>query len=115
MTTKTLTLHETAPPAPTSRFMRRAGKALASAAGALTPVTAAHAQALGGGGGAGTILGAAVHYFQTNIAADLGTLAVICVGLFMLSMRISWLIIVGVCAGIELIFNASTIASALHG
>lgn len=114
MTTNTPTLHETAPP-PASRTaaLRRAGKLLASAA-ALAPMTAAHAQAVGGGGGAGSILGAAVSYFQSNVAADLGTLAVIFVGLLLLAMRMSWLIIIGVCAGIEVIFNASTIAGALH-
>jgi len=43
---------------------------LAAAATALAPVTAAHAQAVGGDGG-GTILNSAVTYFQNNIAADL--------------------------------------------
>jgi len=48
-------------------------------------VTAAHAQAVGGGGGGGTILNSAVAYFQNNIAANLGTLAVICIGIFLLA------------------------------
>ncbi|MDQ2830272.1 MAG: TrbC/VirB2 family protein [Chloroflexota bacterium] len=86
-------------------------KRIATAVLALAPAIA-HAQAIGGGGGG--ILAGAVQYFETNIAADLGTLAVICVGLFMLSMRISWLVIIGVAAGIEVIFNAQTIAGALH-
>jgi len=34
-------------------------------------------------GGGGTILNSAVTYFQSNIAADLGTLAVICIGIFL--------------------------------
>lgn len=113
MTTNSLTLHETAPP--TSGSARSIWKVLAAAAAALAPVAAAHAQTVGGGGGAGTILNAAVTYFESNIAADLGTLAVILVGLLMLAMRMSWLVIIGVCAGIELIFNAPTIAAALHG
>lgn len=113
MTTHALTLRKAAAPVP--RTLRRAGKLLAAAAAALAPVTAAHAQAVGGGGGAGTILNSAVNYFQSNIAADLGTLAVICVGIFLLAMRVSWLVIIAVCAGIEVIFNASTISGALHG
>lgn len=113
MTTNTLTLHETAPP-PARRALRRAGKLLTAATVALAPITAAQAQTIGAGGG-GTILNAAVNYFENNIAADLGTLAVICIGIFLLAMRVSWMVIIAVCAGIEVIFNASTISSALHG
>lgn len=113
MTTKALTFRENTSPA--SRTLRRAGSLVAAAAAALAPMTAAHAQTVGGGGGAGTILNGAVNYFQSNIAADLGTLAVICVGIFLLAMRVSWLVIIAVCAGIEVIFNASTISGALHG
>jgi len=83
MMTNTPMLHETAPP-PAAHALRRAGKLLAAAVMALAPVTAAHAQAVGGGGG-GTILNSAVTYFQSNIAADLGTLAVICIGIFLLA------------------------------
>lgn len=113
MMTNTPMLHEIAPP-PAARTLRRTGKLLAAAVMALAPMTAAHAQGVGGGGG-GTILNGAVNYFQSNIAADLGTLAVICVGIFLLAMRVSWLVIIAVCAGIEVIFNASTISGALHG
>lgn len=83
MMTNTPMLHETAP-SHSARALRRAGKLLAAAATALAPVTAAHAQAVGGDGG-GTILNSAVTYFQSNIAADLGTLAVICIGIFLLA------------------------------
>ena len=79
--TNTPMLHEIAPP-PAAHALRRAGKLLAAAVMALAPVTAAHAQAVGGGG---TILNSAVTYFQSNIAADLGTLAVICIGIFLLA------------------------------
>lgn len=82
MMTNTPMLHETAPP-PAAHVLRRAGKLLAAAVTALAPVTAAHAQAVGGGGGGSTILNSAVTYFQSNIAADLGTLAVICIGIFL--------------------------------
>ena len=82
MMTNTPMLHETAPP-PAAHALCRAGKLLAAAVMALAPVTAAHAQAVGGGGG--TILNSAVTYFQNNIAADLGTLAVICIGIFLLA------------------------------
>jgi type IV secretory pathway VirB2 component (pilin) len=72
----------------------------------------AHAQAVGGAGG--TFLNGLLTWVQSNVLTTVGTLAIICAGLVMLSMRISVVAIIAVCAGIWVIFNASTIISFLQ-
>jgi type IV secretory pathway VirB2 component (pilin) len=74
--------------------------------------TLAHAQAVGGSGG--TFLNGLLTWVQSNVLTTVGTLAIICAGLVMLSMRISVVAIIAVCAGIWVIFNASTIISFLQ-
>jgi type IV secretory pathway VirB2 component (pilin) len=72
----------------------------------------AHAQAVGGAGG--TFLNGLLTWVQSNVLTTIGTLAIICAGIVMLSMRISVVAIIAVCAGIWVIFNASTIISFLQ-
>ena len=78
---------------------------------AASPVLA-HAQAVGGAGG--TFLNGLLTWVQSNVLTTIGTLAIICAGIVMLSMRISVVAIIAVCAGIWVIFNASTIISFLQ-
>ena len=75
---------------------------LASPAGAF-------AQAAGG-----NFLNGLLTWVQGNVITTLGTLAIIVVGLVMLSMRASFASILAVCAGIWVIFNASTLAGLLR-
>jgi type IV secretory pathway VirB2 component (pilin) len=52
-------------------------------------------------------------WVQGNVITTLGTLAIIVVGLVLLSMRASFVTILAVCAGIWVIFNATTLAGLL--
>lgn len=90
---------------------RAAAFAVALLAITASPVLA-HAQAVGGGGG--TFLNGLLTWVQSNVLTTIGTLAIICAGIVMLSMRISVVAIIAVCAGIWVIFNASTIISFLQ-
>jgi type IV secretory pathway VirB2 component (pilin) len=76
--------------------------------GLLMPLEA-HAQAAGG-----NFLNGLLTWVQGNVITTLGTLAIIVVGLVLMSMRASFVVILAVCAGIWVIFNASTLASMLH-
>jgi type IV secretory pathway VirB2 component (pilin) len=69
----------------------------------------AYAQAAGG-----SFLNGLLNWVQGNVITTLGTLAIIVVGLVMLSMRASFVAIFAVCAGIWVIFNASTLAGLLR-
>ncbi len=75
----------------------------------LASPTGAYAQAAGG-----NFLNGLLNWVQGNVIATLGTLAIIVVGLVMLSMRASFVAIFAVCAGIWVIFNASTLAGLLR-
>jgi type IV secretory pathway VirB2 component (pilin) len=75
----------------------------------LTSPTGAFAQAAGG-----NFLNGLLTWVQGNVITTLGTLAIIVVGLVMLSMRASFGAIFAVCAGIWVIFNASTLAGLLR-
>ena len=52
-------------------------------------------------------------WVQGSVITTLGTLAIIVVGLVLLSMRASFVVILAVCAGIWVIFNATTLAGLL--
>jgi type IV secretory pathway VirB2 component (pilin) len=69
----------------------------------------AYAQAAGG-----NFLNGLLTWIQGNVITTLGTLAIIVVGLVLMSMRASFVVILAVCAGIWVVFNASTLASLLH-
>jgi type IV secretory pathway VirB2 component (pilin) len=75
----------------------------------LASPTGAFAQAAGG-----NFLNGLLTWVQGNVITTLGTLAIIVVGLVMLSMRASFVAIFAVCAGIWVIFNASTLAGLLR-
>jgi type IV secretory pathway VirB2 component (pilin) len=53
-------------------------------------------------------------WVQGSVITTLGTLAIIIVGLVMLSMRASFVSIFAVCAGVWVIFNATTLAGLLR-
>jgi type IV secretory pathway VirB2 component (pilin) len=53
-------------------------------------------------------------WVQGSVITTLGTLAIIVVGLVLLSMRASFVVILAVCAGIWVIFNAQTLAGMLR-
>lgn len=72
----------------------------------LASPTGAHAQA--------AFMSGALQWLQGNVITTLGTLAIIVVGLVLLSMRASFVTIFAVCAGIWVIFNASTLAGLLR-
>ena len=75
----------------------------------LASPTGAFAQAAGG-----NFLNGLLTWVQGNVITTLGTLAIILVGLVMLSMRASFVAIFAVCAGIWVIFNANTLAGLLR-
>lgn len=75
----------------------------------LASPSGAFAQAAGG-----SFLGGLLAWVQGNVITTLGTLAIIVVGLVLLSMRASFVSILAVCAGIWVIFNASTLAGFLR-
>jgi type IV secretory pathway VirB2 component (pilin) len=75
----------------------------------LASPTGAYAQAA-----SGTFLNGLLQWVQGNVITTLGTLAIIVVGLVLLSMRASFVTIFAVCVGIWVIFNASTLAGLLH-
>jgi type IV secretory pathway VirB2 component (pilin) len=58
-----------------------------------------------------TFLSGLLNWVQGNVITTLGTLAIIVVGLVLLSMRASFVTILAVCAGIWVIFNAGTLVS----
>jgi len=60
-----------------------------------------------------TFLSGLLTWVQGNVITTLGTLAIIVVGLVLLSMRASFVTILAVCAGIWVIFNATTLAGLL--
>jgi type IV secretory pathway VirB2 component (pilin) len=62
----------------------------------------------------GAFLNGLLTWVQGNVITTLGTLAVIVVGLVLMSMRASFVVILAVCAGIWVVFNAGTIAGMLH-
>jgi type IV secretory pathway VirB2 component (pilin) len=74
----------------------------------LASPTGAYAQAAGG-----SFLNGLLNWVQGNVITTLGTLAIIVVGLVLLSMRASFVTIFAVCAGIWVIFNANTLAGLL--
>jgi type IV secretory pathway VirB2 component (pilin) len=61
----------------------------------------------------GTFLNGLLNWVQGSVVTTLGTLAIIVVGLVLLSMRASFVTILAVCAGIWVIFNATTLAGLL--
>ncbi|HEX3992346.1 MAG TPA: TrbC/VirB2 family protein [Acetobacteraceae bacterium] len=63
----------------------------------------------------GTFLQGLLSLVQGNVITTLGTLAIIVVGLVLMSMRASFVVILMVCAGIWIVFNASTLSSMLQG
>ncbi len=78
----------------------------------LTPI-AAHAQAVGGGGGSG-LLGGVLNWLQGSVITNIATLAVIAVGASMFFLRFHFVTILAVCAGVWVMFNASTIIGYLQ-
>ena len=76
----------------------------------LATPTGAYAQAAGGG----NFLSGLLSWVQGSVITTLGTLAIIVVGLVLMSMRASFVVIFAVCAGIWVVFNASTISGMLH-
>jgi type IV secretory pathway VirB2 component (pilin) len=62
----------------------------------------------------GNFLNGLLTWVQGNVITTLGTLSIIVVGLVLLSMRASFVVILSVCAGIWVIFNASTLAGMLQ-
>ena len=75
----------------------------------LASPTGAFAQAAGG-----NFLNGLLTWVQGNVITTLGTLAIIVVGLVLMSMRASFVVILAVCAGIWVVFNASTLAGMLQ-
>lgn len=61
-----------------------------------------------------TFLNGLLTWVQGSVITTLGTLAIIVVGLVLLSMRASFVTILAVCAGIWVVFNATTLASLLR-
>jgi type IV secretory pathway VirB2 component (pilin) len=61
-----------------------------------------------------TFLNGLLTWVQGNVITTLGTLAIIVVGLVLLSMRASFVTILAVCAGIWVIFNATTLSGLLR-
>ena len=62
----------------------------------------------------GAFLNGLLSWVQGSVITTLGTLAIIVVGLVMLSMRASFPAIFAVCAGIWVVFNATTLAGLLR-
>lgn len=77
----------------------------------LVPV-AAHAQAVGGGGSG--LLGGVLTWLQGSVITNIATLAVIAVGASMFFLRFHFVTILAVCAGVWIMFNASTIIGYLQ-
>ena len=61
-----------------------------------------------------SFLSGLLSWIQGNVLTTLGTLAIIVVGLVMMSMRASFVVIFAVLAGIWVIFNASTLIGLLQ-
>lgn len=78
---------------------------------ALVPM-AAHAQAVGGGGSG--LLGGVLTWLQGSVITNVATLAVIAVGASMFFLRFHFVTILAVCAGVWIMFNASTIIGYLQ-
>ena len=83
--------------------------AVALAAIALAP-DVAHAQAAGGG----TFLQGALTWLQGNVITTLSTIAVIIIGIMLMAMRFSLVSAFCICAGIWIVFNATTLSGLLH-
>ena len=75
-----------------------------------TPMIA-HAQAASGGG---SFLSGLVNWLQGSVMTTLATLAVIVVGLTMMTMRASWGSIIIVCIGVYVAMNATTLIGYLQ-
>ncbi|MGH7043310.1 MAG: TrbC/VirB2 family protein [Acetobacteraceae bacterium] len=77
----------------------------------LAPI-AAHAQAIGGGGGG--LLSGVVSWLQGGVITNIAVLAIIAVGASMFFLRFHFVMIIAVCAGIWVMFNANTILGYLQ-
>lgn len=73
---------------------------------------AAQAQAVGGGGSG--LLGGVLTWLQGGVITNVATLAVIAVGASMFFLRFHFVTILAVCAGVWIMFNASTIIGYLQ-
>jgi type IV secretory pathway VirB2 component (pilin) len=73
---------------------------------------AAHAQAVGSGGSG--LLGGVLTWLQGSVITNVATLAVIAVGASMFFLRFHFVTILAVCAGVWIMFNASTIIGYLQ-
>jgi len=88
-------------------------RAAAIAIALLLAPMAAQAQAVGGGGGSG-LLGGVLTWLQGSVITNVATLAVIAVGASMFFLRFHFVTILAVCAGVWLMFNASTVIGYLQ-
>ena len=87
-------------------------RAAAIAVALLLVPMAAHAQAVGGGGSG--LLGGVLTWLQGSVITNVATLAVIAVGASMFFLRFHFVTILAVCAGVWIMFNASTIIGYLQ-
>jgi type IV secretory pathway VirB2 component (pilin) len=87
-------------------------RAAATAVALLLIPTAANAQAIGGGGNG--LLGGVLTWLQGSVITNVATLAVIAVGASMFFLRFHFVTILAVCAGVWIMFNASTIIGYLQ-
>lgn len=87
-------------------------RAAAIAAALLLAPMAAHAQAVGGGGGG--LLSGVLTWLQGSVITNVATLAIIAVGASMFFLRFHFVTILAVCAGVWVMFNASTIIGYLQ-
>lgn len=62
----------------------------------------------------GAFLNGLLSWVQGGVITTLGTLAIIVIGLVLMSMRASFVVIFAVCAGIWVVFNANTLAGLLR-
>jgi hypothetical protein len=53
-----------------------------------------------------------VNYVENNLVADVETLAIIAIAIILFSMHVNWWMIIGICAGIWILANPSTLVSA---
>jgi hypothetical protein len=60
---------------------------------------------------AGPLTGA-LNYIQGNVVTDIETLAIIGIGVILLSMRVHWPYVIAICAGIWCMANPGTLTAA---
>lgn len=63
---------------------------------------------------AGPLTGA-LNYVQGNLVTDIETLAIIGLGIILFSMQVRWQLVLGICAGIWVIANPTTLTAAFSG